>query len=167
MEFYKSTSADPDWLVNVAKFHGHLGPWLTVGALVGQDALRRLDTRGHWLIEVVCYLPPDKQRPAPTCMLDGLQASTGATMGKCNLRLDWAPDRLGNAWPMVSVVRPERDGVPAAGVLYRPRDSLTAILHNIDPKTLETISREIARQTADGLFDVQTLSSQELSTGKY
>ena len=168
MDFYEPTTADPAWLVRVATFHGHLGPWLTVGALVGQDALRRLATRGHWQIEVVCYLPPDKQCPAPTCMLDGLQATTGATMGKCNLRLDWDPDRRGAAWPMVSVVRREREveGLPAAGVLYRPRDSLTAILNNIDPRRLDEIARDLARHTADDLFDIHPLTRRELVTGK-
>jgi len=162
MDFYKPTSADPDWLVNVARFHGHLGPWLTVGALVGQDALKRLETRGQWLIEVVCYLPPDKQRPAPSCMLDGLQVTTGATMGKCNLHLDWDPARLGDHWPVVSVVRPERDGQPAVGVLYRPRAKLAAILESIDPERLEEISRDIARHDVDDLFEVRPMTGREL-----
>lgn len=164
MEFYESLSSDPDWLVEVAKFHGHLGPWLTVGALVGQDALKRLSTRGHWLIEVVCYLPPDRQRPSSSCMLDGLQVTTGATMGKCNLRLDWDPARCGDRWPVVSVVRSRRDGVDAAGVLYRPRDELLAILDRIDPKRLEEISREMAGRAVDDLFDVHWMSVWEIES---
>lgn len=71
--------------LEVAKaFHGHLGPYLALGLKVGNFALSTLRARKYFGIKVTVHCPP---QPPPSCMVDGLQISTGATYGKRNIEL--------------------------------------------------------------------------------
>lgn len=164
MEFYlQPNPTDPEWLARTAIFHGHLGPWLVLGALVGQDATRRLETPGQWKIQVTCWMPPDKQRTPFSCMLDGLQVSSGATLGKQNIRFDYSPDVLGESWPVVHVVRPKDAQRGEAGLSYRARHRLHELVRRVTPDTLESASRDLARMPVDGLFEIRELTAQEMA----
>jgi formylmethanofuran dehydrogenase subunit E len=65
------------------QFHGHLGPSIIAGARLGMAGLQAVDAKGYFDLEVTCEGPFVK--PPQSCFLDGLQVSTGATMGKRNL----------------------------------------------------------------------------------
>ena len=162
LQFYETRDVDPDWLARAASFHGHLGPWVTVGALIGGDAVRRLDTPGHWKIEVICWMPPEKQKQPFTCILDGLQASSGATMGKRNIRLDYSPDIVDDDQPVVYVIRRVEGKTSARGLAYRLRPLLAEMLADIDPKRLEELSRDIASHSLPELFEVNDLTAAQL-----
>ena len=75
----------PEELQLVKRFHGHLGPYVVLGLRVGKALLRELNPRPHFGIEVHVTGP---LKPPPRCVLDGLQLSTGCTMGKGNLTLE-------------------------------------------------------------------------------
>lgn len=64
-------------------FHGHLGPYLILGLLAGEYALKRLGCRKHFGLEVEARGADKKPK---SCLIDGLQLSTGATFGKGNIR---------------------------------------------------------------------------------
>lgn len=155
--------ADPEWLARTAVFHGHLGPWLVTGALVGQDAIQRLETAGQWKIDVTCWMPSDKHRTPFTCMLDGLQASSGATLGKQNIRLAFAAEVLADGWPVVHVVRLKDANRSAEGLVYRATSYLHGRLEAVAPERLEECSRELAREDVARLFDVRPMSEAELA----
>ncbi len=70
-------------LKEAIKFHGHLGPWLVLGLMMGELALKRLKARKHFGLEVKAW--GLSKRPK-SCLIDGLQLSTGATYGKGNIR---------------------------------------------------------------------------------
>ncbi len=154
MDFYRRDPRDPDWLARVSDFHGHLGPWLVLGAMAGRDAVSRLNTPGHWKIDVVCWMPSDKHRTPFTCILDGLQAGCGATMGKQNLRLmDSAAIAAAN-WPVVYVMRlPEADR-PAEGLVYEATCELHGLIRQVRPDRLEEGSRELAGANVADLFRI-------------
>ena len=64
------------------EFHGHGGPFMVMGLRMGLTALRRLDAFGWFDLSCNVYLvwaPPD------SCVIDGVQSSTGCTMGKRNI----------------------------------------------------------------------------------
>jgi formylmethanofuran dehydrogenase subunit E len=64
------------------KFHGHLGPWLVLGIRAGETALKRLKGKKYFGLEVkVC----GANKKPKSCLIDGLQLSTGATYGKGNI----------------------------------------------------------------------------------
>lgn len=64
------------------EFHGHLGPWLVLGILMGAYALRKLKAKKYFGLKVKAWGLNHKPK---SCLLDGLQLSTGATYGKGNI----------------------------------------------------------------------------------
>lgn len=80
---FHSQPDDPPWLVEAVQFHGHLGPWAAAGLRMGMAARQAAGAQGYFDLEVEARGPLD--RPPRSCLLDGLQVSTGATLGKRNL----------------------------------------------------------------------------------
>lgn len=70
-------------LKQAVDFHGHLGPYLVLGLLMGDYALTKLRARPHFGLKVMAWGVKDKPR---SCLIDGLQLSTGCTYGKGNIR---------------------------------------------------------------------------------
>jgi formylmethanofuran dehydrogenase subunit E len=67
------------------KLHGHGGPFMVIGLRMGLQALTILDARGWFDISsrvALRWSPPD------ACVLDGIQVSTGCTLGKRNIEVD-------------------------------------------------------------------------------
>lgn len=69
-------------LKEAVKFHGHLGPYLVLGILAGEAAIKKLKCRKHFGIDVKVWGAAQKPK---SCLIDGLQLSTGATYGKGNI----------------------------------------------------------------------------------
>ena len=63
-------------------FHGHLGPYLVLGLLMGGYALKKIKAKPHFGLEVKVWGAKDKPK---SCLIDGLQLSTGCTYGKGNI----------------------------------------------------------------------------------
>ncbi|MBN2021965.1 MAG: formylmethanofuran dehydrogenase subunit E family protein [Pirellulales bacterium] len=80
---YHPEATDPAWLAFAAQFHGHIGPWATSGLRAGMIARRAVGAKGYFDLRVEVEGPLVK--PPHSCFLDGLQVSTGATLGKRNL----------------------------------------------------------------------------------
>ena len=71
-------------LVNDAvKFHGHLGPFLILGLKAGLFAN---ETLGKDYFETRVIVETEDTPPC-SCVVDGLQFTTGCTMGKGNIEL--------------------------------------------------------------------------------
>lgn len=64
------------------KFHGHLGPYLVLGIRAGELALKRLKCKKYFGLEIKVWGAAEKPK---SCLIDGLQLSTGATYGKGNI----------------------------------------------------------------------------------
>ena len=81
---YHRQPSDPAWLAGVVQFHGHLGPSVVAGARMGMIGLRAVEAKGYFDVEVTCEGP--FARPPQSCFLDGVQVTTGATLGKRSLQ---------------------------------------------------------------------------------
>ena len=66
----------------IERFHGHLGPNVLLGVRMGEHASGVLGFPRYFGLSVVVECPDG---PPHTCLIDGLQLSTGATMGKENI----------------------------------------------------------------------------------
>lgn len=79
-----------EWKANVMtdEFHGHLGVFSIVGAKMGIRA-RELFGAGPDMLEVITFAG---SKPPYSCLTDGIQVSTGATLGMGTIRL--APDSV-------------------------------------------------------------------------
>lgn len=85
MARWHKIDSDKDKLLKKAiDLHGHIGPYLILGLVMGRKALRTLDLGGYigFRAEVFCGT-----KPPLTAIVDGLQASTGLTTGKMNITI--------------------------------------------------------------------------------
>jgi formylmethanofuran dehydrogenase subunit E len=82
-----------DVLARVAEFHGAAGVFAVVGYRIGVRALNELqEQRGSFSLDVTHHTPFQVQW---SCIADGVQAATGVSAGKLNLRLvETTPDKL-------------------------------------------------------------------------
>lgn len=119
---YHPEDSDPDWLAAAVQFHGHLGPWATAGIRLGMAGRKAVGADGYFDVAVECLGP--LVRPPQSCFLDGLQVSTGATLGKRNLRWIEA-DRL--------VVRVQNTQT-GRKVEVRPTARLLEMLRSLKPQ---------------------------------
>ena len=74
-----------DLLDKAIEFHGHGGPFMVVGLRMGLTALERLDAHGWFDLRcraMLRWAPPD------SCVIDGIQTSSGCTMGKHNIEVE-------------------------------------------------------------------------------
>ncbi len=76
-------SKDRITLNEAVRFHGHLGPYLVLGILAGEFALKRLKCKKYFGLKVKVY---DANKKPKSCLIDGLQLSTGITYGKGNIK---------------------------------------------------------------------------------
>lgn len=70
-------------LKEAIRFHGHLGPYLVLGILAGELALKELKCKKYFGLDVTVQGVNKKPK---SCFIDGLQLSTGATYGKGNIK---------------------------------------------------------------------------------
>ena len=67
------------------EFHGHGGPFMVLGIRMGLVALERLDAHGWFDLRCLAKL---RWAPPDSCVLDGIQISSGCTMGKHNVYVE-------------------------------------------------------------------------------
>jgi formylmethanofuran dehydrogenase subunit E len=79
---YISKFKNKKYLERAIDFHGHLGPYLVLGLLAGEFAIKKLKCDKYFGISVKVWGATDKPK---SCLIDGLQLSTGATYGKGNI----------------------------------------------------------------------------------
>ena len=119
---YHRDASDPQWLSQAVQFHGHLGPWAAAGLRAGMAGRGAVEAEGYFDLTVVAEGPLVK--PPNSCFLDGLQVSTGATMGKRNL--EWVKsDKI------VVRIKNTRTGKVAE---VRPTAALMELLTSFKPR---------------------------------
>jgi len=129
---------DPPWLEKAVQFHGHLGPWAAAGLRMGIGAREAVGAHGYFDLEVEALGPLD--RPPRSCLLDGLQVSTGATLGKRNLR--WV-----DSDELVVRVRNLKTGAVAE---VRPTERLLAWLGTVGSARHEHVESDEHRPARSG-----------------
>ena len=80
----KRTEWSEELFERAMEFHGHGGAFMVVGLRMGLTALRELEARGWFDIRCRVELT---WRPPDSCVIDGIQTSTGCTMGKRNIEV--------------------------------------------------------------------------------
>ncbi|MDD4128020.1 MAG: formylmethanofuran dehydrogenase subunit E family protein [Methanomicrobium sp.] len=73
-----------EWSVEeLAKFHGHLGPNIVIGYMMGKYASDNLCS-DPFSLKAKVFCP--KKTPE-SCIIDGVQLGSGCTLGKCNIEI--------------------------------------------------------------------------------
>ena len=122
------------------EFHGHLGPFLVLGIRMGLRALRELSSSGYEGLEA---LVKTGNTPSLSCLLDGIQVSTGCTMGKGNI----ATFPLGRAEADFSTAEKK--------VTLKVRDEIVEEIKSWRESypSLEEIARSISKRSDEELFE--------------
>ncbi|MBS7287399.1 MAG: formylmethanofuran dehydrogenase subunit E family protein [Candidatus Freyarchaeota archaeon] len=76
-----------DLLKFAVRLHGHLGPFLVLGLRAGLAARRLIGKPASVEVNV-------SPKPPVSCVIDGIQASSGCTVGNGRLTLNPTSDRL-------------------------------------------------------------------------
>lgn len=70
-------------LKEAIRFHGHLGPYLILGILMGDLIINKFKFKRHFGIKAIIKGAVKKPQ---SCLIDGIQISTGCTYGKGNIQ---------------------------------------------------------------------------------
>ncbi|MGC9318470.1 MAG: formylmethanofuran dehydrogenase subunit E family protein [Armatimonadota bacterium] len=114
-------------------FHGHLGPFAMLGYRAGRLALGELQAEPYFGVSARVHCPP---QPPPSCFADGVQYSTGCTLGKRNIELVPAEEisltvTVADGGASVTVV-PRREVIECFGPWMEQADDETAARRVLD-----------------------------------
>jgi formylmethanofuran dehydrogenase subunit E len=127
-------------LRNIESFHGHLGPYVVIGYRMGDISNKLLGSNPFTKIATVWT----KEKPPMSCVIDGIQMSSGCTLGKGTITI-----RQGNI-PKVEFTN--NDGKKIQIKLKH------SIKHEIDTRVsdenLKNYSEEIFQRSDSELFDI-------------
>lgn len=125
-------------------FHGHFGPFLVVGVRAGTIALRELQTsKGNKSLRAVASLVYSVPY---SCILDGIQLSTGCTIGNKRLRFEESPTFT------IELEDPAK-GKITISVLSRAVDELRRkSAKDLSIEDLERLAHEVASTAEEELF---------------
>lgn len=70
----------PEELIPLKRFHGHLGPYVVIGYRMGKLARERFEGK----MTAVVFTG---KHPPMSCLIDGVQMTTGCTLGKNNIHV--------------------------------------------------------------------------------
>ena len=156
---YHAEKDDPAWLTMATQFHGHLGPAIIFGCRAGMAALDAVGAQGYFDIEVTAQGP--FAAPPKSCVIDGLQLSTGATLGKRNLNVVVMEE-------YVITVKNRRTG---ASVEIRPTPELLELMwsrlepanhddeddheEDAEMRRVEAIARQIANMPQEKIMTIK------------
>jgi len=141
LEEPKQRVLDEELERRAVEFHGHGGPFMTVGLRMGLYALERLDCRGWFDLSCRVAL---RWRPTDSCVVDGIQSSTGCTMGKHNIEVVEGDG--------VSAVFTSKEGSVALRLKERVLEKLRGGLDDVE-NTLELMGW-LGEAAAEELFEV-------------
>ena len=72
----------PVTLEELERFHGHVGPFVALGARMGEYTVTQYNMPRYFSVTVEVECPAI---PPHSCLIDGLMVATGATYGKKNI----------------------------------------------------------------------------------
>jgi formylmethanofuran dehydrogenase subunit E len=119
-------------------FHGHLGPYLVLGLKAGELA-NKIMGKEPFKTRAEVFSPP---QPPHSCIVDGVQFSTGCTMGKANILLHGSKKR-------VKVIFTKE----GRSLEVSPKRSILQSFSSMKGDAAEDMSEELYRLPLDELFD--------------
>lgn len=144
----KSTENEPALLDAVADIHGDHGPFAVAGYRMGARAMYELHkSPGNRDVEVKHVSPPKHKW---SCIADGLQASTGTSVGQLNLDHEVSD---GAVYSIVATA----DG--AKTLRFELRDDFIAQFDGIPKDKLPEAGERVATMSDDDIFTFETIET--------
>lgn len=137
-------------LKRAAEFHGHLGPFLAIGVRMGLLATRTLKSSGFSDMHVILNTG---NNPPLSCIVDGIQAATGCTLGKGNVTVRDLGD--------ISAVFHTKRQTIRIKMKAKTFQSLKNELLNGDPKKMEETARKVSSLPDSRLFQIEEVMEKD------
>lgn len=135
-------------LERTAAIHGRPGPFAVAGYQMGEAALRTLGLpRGSFDLEVIHYSPQQVQW---SCIADGLQAATGVSAGKLNLRL------VPTEGEVYSVVRNRKTG---RSLRFELADTFIKDFKDLPPEKLTEAGSAVVKREDAQVFRIAEVAA--------
>lgn len=132
------------------EFHGHFGPFLTIGVRMGLLAKKTLKSNGFRDLSVIV---DTGNNPPLSCVIDGIQVATGCTLGKGNITVR----NLGN----ISAVFHAKSRAIRVKMKAEVFHSLKGELLGGNPEKMEEIARKIIFIPDAKLFSMEELAEKD------
>jgi len=131
----------PPELERAKQFHGHLGPYLTVGLKMGEAITRRF---GHtpFSFKIEAFTG---STPPVSCIVDGLQLSTPGTVGNGGIKI------MGATVPCAVAFKQGEQ------LEVRLRPEVLEGIRNCEDKAQETLALRLWKMPEQQLFQIRTL----------
>lgn len=132
-------------LSRVAEFHGAAGVFAVAGYRIGARALTELrEKRGSFSLDVTHRNP---LRVQWSCIADGIQAATGVSTGKLNLRLmETTPDKL------ETVIKDNRS---CKVLIFRLKPEFLAKYLDTPEERQAAVARDVLGMPDSAIFTIQ------------
>ena len=132
-------------LEQIAFVHGGTGPFAVAGYRMGQRALKEMNLpRGAFTLEVTHKTPNEVQF---SCIADGVQAATGVSVGKLNLKLE-----LVTQDETETLIRDRKSGRTIA---FRLKPEFTKRYLNLPHEKLRAAGEEVLALPDDQIFSLK------------
>ncbi len=142
-----TTPTEAESLAKVKAIHGGAGPWAVVGYRIGTRALADLSLpRQSFALLVVHRSPAEVQY---SCVADGLQAATGASAGKLNLKLEEVP-----AERLETIVEDRKSG---RRLRFRIKPEFARSILDLPMNRGEVEAVRVLRTPDDAIFSVEEI----------
>lgn len=132
-------------LAKVKAIHGGTGPWAVAGYRIGQRALKELKLPPQSFALMIVHKSPAQVQY--TCMADGLQAATGASLGKLNLKLAEAASEA-----LETEITDRNSGRTLA---FSLRPELVRTIKDLSFEKLEAAGARVAELPDDAIFTMR------------
>ena len=124
----------------ISEFHGHLGPFVVVGYRMGEVANRLLGADAFAKTSVALT----GGKPPRSCMIDGIQLSSGCTIGKGAIGVI-------DQGEVASIFLSKEDG---RQVKISLRDAKLDEISSTSHEGMERLARELYSLTDEELFEI-------------
>ena len=132
-------------LDRLSDFHGHLGPYVVIGYRMGRVANREI---GEDPFEKEA-LAMTGRNPPLSCIVDGIQLSSGCTLGKGNMEVN------GGDEPSVEF---SGDGRSLKITLKK---EITKLIAKTDEEEMEEVSDRLFRMPEEEIFEVNGTGEEQ------
>lgn len=139
-----STRVSEELLREAVRFHGHLGPFLALGLKAGLYAVEVLG-RDPFKIKAVVGTEP---RPPRSCFVDGIQITTGCTMGKRNITLEEGEG--------LSVLFSKEE----LRLLLKVKDDVLKEAEDATEENMEEVALSLLKRSVQSLFEAELITSR-------
>lgn len=141
-----SREADDYAMRAVENVHGMAGPFAVAGWRMGQRALKEIELlKGSFAVDVSHSSPAEVQW---ACIADGMQAATGASVGKLNLHYTQVSDPS----KTVSTIVNRETG---ARIVFRLRESFLKKYYNVPFENLTAAGRSVLQLKDEDIFEIE------------